>query len=74
MIQINSFTKKPAFFPAVNVEVFFEAENARESGALKLDTLDSNLDAELDRILGMANMTSAQGSVSITRPASVVDL
>ena len=62
-MQLDVFTKKPAFFPSVSAEVFFEAEDARDAGNLKLDTLDGDLDAELDRILGMANPASTQSKV-----------
>jgi hypothetical protein len=61
-MQLDVYTKKPAFFPSVNAEVFFEAEEAIESGELKLETLDSNLDAELDRILAMADPATSQTS------------
>ncbi len=48
----NPFEKAPAFFPFVNAEVFFEAEDQ------KLDVpeleLDDTLDAELDAILARA--------------------
>jgi hypothetical protein len=62
-MQLDVFTKKPAFFPSVSAEVFFEAEDARDAGDLKLDTLDCDLDAELDRILSMADPASAQSKV-----------
>jgi len=40
--------KKPAFFPFVSAEVFFEAD---AQSKVTLETLDSDLDAELDEIL-----------------------
>ncbi len=43
----NLFNKKPAFFPSVSAEIFFEAEAEIE----ELATLDVNLDSELDEIL-----------------------
>lgn len=41
--------KKPAFFPFVTAEIFFEAEAAGDTESP--DTLDVDLDAELDEIL-----------------------
>ena len=41
------FQKKPAFFPSVSAEIFFEAEAEVE----ELMTLDVDLDSELDEIL-----------------------
>ena len=41
------FHKKPAFFPSVSAEIFFEAEAEVE----ELATLDVDLDYELDEIL-----------------------
>ena len=59
-MQLDVFTKKPAFFPSISAEVFFDVEGARDAGELKLDTLDSSLDAELDLILSMASSASSQ--------------
>lgn len=41
------FEKKPAFFPFVTAEVFFEAEET-ELDLSKIEALDTQLDAELD--------------------------
>lgn len=68
-MQLDVYTKKPAFFPSVNAEVFFEAEEALRAGELKLETIDSNLDAELDRILAMADPATSQAS-SAVQPAN----
>ncbi|MBF6299074.1 hypothetical protein IU459_16210 [Nocardia amamiensis] len=49
-MPINPFEKKPAFFPFVSAEVFFEAEDAE----LNLENpagIDEALDAELDVLL-----------------------
>lgn len=47
-MESYSLTKKPAFFPAVSAELFFEAE-ANSTG---FDALfDTALDSELDAIL-----------------------
>jgi hypothetical protein len=46
--------KKPAFFPFVAAEVFFEAEAASDDTAEAIQTLDVDLDAELDDILSVA--------------------
>lgn len=43
------FQKRPAFFPFVSAEIFFEAEADVKAG--DLETLDVDLDAELDQIL-----------------------
>ncbi len=47
------FEKKPAFFPFVSSEVFFEArgDNSNESEVSRVG--DEALDAELDKILGL---------------------
>jgi hypothetical protein len=47
------FEKKPAFFPFVTAEVFFEAEDA-EVDVEHLDSLDEDLAAELDELLATA--------------------
>lgn len=47
----HPFQKKPAFFPFVSAEIFFEAEAEVEACASELETLDVDLDAELDEIL-----------------------
>lgn len=44
------FEKKPAFFPFVTAEVFFEAEEA-DVDLSKLEALDEELDTELDDLL-----------------------
>jgi hypothetical protein len=44
------FEKKPAFFPFVSAEVFFEAEET-ELGETNLEALDAELDAELEELL-----------------------
>lgn len=48
------FDKKPAFFPFVSAEVFFDArgQNSDETELSKAD--DEALDAELDKILGLS--------------------
>jgi hypothetical protein len=43
--------KKPAFFPFVTAEVFFEAEAAESAPMMDVDI---DLDAELDDILSLA--------------------
>lgn len=48
----NPFEKAPAFFPFVNAEVFFDAEEEDlDVPDLNLDELDAELDAEIDEIL-----------------------
>ena len=47
------FEKKPAFFPFVTAEVFFEAEDA-DVDLTKLGSLDADLDAELDDLLAIS--------------------
>ncbi len=59
-MQTFPFSKKPAFFPFVSAEVFFEASEAHaiEPGKAGIDTeaLDNEaLDSELDKILGLAD-------------------
>lgn len=44
------FAKKPAFFPSVGAELFFEAEDAEVDGTI-LASLDEDLMAELDDLL-----------------------
>jgi len=44
------FEKKPAFFPFVSAEVFFEAEAAETDGTIS-ESPDLALDAELDELL-----------------------
>jgi hypothetical protein len=44
--------KKPAFFPFVSAEVFFEADALRDENALTIETVP-DLDAELDDILSI---------------------
>ncbi|MFE0421351.1 hypothetical protein [Streptomyces sp. NPDC058953] len=47
-MESYSLAKRPAFFPAVSAELFFEAEaSTLGAGAL----FDSEVDAELDAIL-----------------------
>ena len=48
-MQSYPFTKKPAFFPYMSAEVFFEASETVPVDAAKNDALDS----ELDKILGL---------------------
>lgn len=52
-MEKNPFEKKPAFFPFVTAEVFFEAEAA---DAVVVDGADLGIDvdAELDEILATA--------------------
>jgi hypothetical protein len=45
------FEKKPAFFPFVSAELFFEAEAAEDNNTYKIETLGVDLDAELDELL-----------------------
>lgn len=47
------FQKKPAFFPFVTAEVFFEAEEA-DVDMTKLEALDAELDSELDELLAVS--------------------
>lgn len=51
-MQDQLFGKKPAFFPFVSAEVFFEAES--DVDVLDFDT---DLDAELDEILRTSDLT-----------------
>jgi hypothetical protein len=44
--------KKPAFFPFVSAEVFFEADAQKNEDTLLIETVP-NLDAELDDILSL---------------------
>jgi hypothetical protein len=51
------FSKKPAFFPFVSAEVFFEANEAELKDAdarSKVEIDDESLDNELDKILGLS--------------------
>jgi hypothetical protein len=48
----NPFEKAPAFFPFVNAEVFFDAED--EDLDVPELKLDDELDAQLDEILARA--------------------
>ncbi|MET9914240.1 hypothetical protein ABZZ74_47350 [Streptomyces sp. NPDC006476] len=50
-----SLAKKPAFFPSVSAELFFEAE-ANSAGVSAL--FDTELDAELDAILNATEDTT----------------
>lgn len=43
------FEKKPAFFPFVSAELFFEAEDV--DNVVDLGAFDAELEAELDEIL-----------------------
>lgn len=45
------FEKKPAFFPFVTAEIFFEAEADADVPVNLTETIDAELDAELDAIL-----------------------
>lgn len=49
-MQAYPFCKKPAFFPFVSAEVFFEA-NAIDGADVLVD--DGTLDSELNKILGL---------------------
>lgn len=49
--------KKPAFFPSVSAEIFFEAEDSAKSATPSLETTSVDLDAELDAILKMSAST-----------------
>lgn len=53
-MPVYPFEKKPAFFPFVTSEVFFEASEDDTINAEKLELDKSALDAELDKILGLA--------------------
>jgi hypothetical protein len=44
--------KKPAFFPFVSAEVFFEADAQKDDDAMMIETAP-DLDAELDDILSL---------------------
>lgn len=48
------FDKKPAFFPFVSAEVFFEAEDAEETEEVSAEAFEASLDAELDELLATA--------------------
>ena len=54
-MNYDPFQKRPAFFPSVSAEIFFESEDAMRNGDLKLDIADAALDEELDAILRMAD-------------------
>ncbi|MGE4043610.1 MAG: hypothetical protein AB7F35_02065 [Acetobacteraceae bacterium] len=47
------FSKKPAFFPFVSAEVFFEASETDAIEAKGASVDDEALDSELDKILGL---------------------
>jgi hypothetical protein len=48
-----SFEKKPAFFRAGSVELFFEAEAIEAEAVVEALTEEIDIDAELDAILGI---------------------
>jgi len=50
-MQMYSPEKKPAFFPFVSAEIFFEAD--AQEGGLNIETVSADLDAELDEILNV---------------------
>jgi hypothetical protein len=52
--MIDTLTKKPAFFPSVSAEIFFEAEAQDDAAGSHAETIDSDIDAELDAILSAA--------------------
>lgn len=54
-MESYSLAKKPAFFPSVSAELFFEAE-ANSAGVNAL--FDTELDAELDAILNATEDTT----------------
>ncbi|WP_170837772.1 hypothetical protein [Streptomyces sp. TP-A0874] len=55
-MESYTLAKKPAFFPSVALEVFFEAEaNSAETTAL----FDNEIDAELDAILNSPSDSAA---------------
>ena len=60
-MQMYPFSKKPAFFPFVSAEVFFEANcietvdtETVDAGGGKVD--NEALDRELDKILGLVEV------------------
>ncbi len=52
-MQMYPFSKKPAFFPFVSAEVFFEASETGAIGAEETSVDNEALDSELDKILGL---------------------
>lgn len=50
------FSKKPAFFPFVSAEVFFEANETNTSEPENADLDADALDRELDAILGLTEV------------------
>ena len=52
-MQMYPFDKKPAFFPFVSAEMFFEASETDTFGAEKTRVDNEALDSELDKILGL---------------------
>jgi len=52
-MQMYPFSKKPAFFPFVSAEVFFEASETDAIGAEETSLDNEALDSELDKILGL---------------------
>lgn len=63
MMQSFPYTKKPAFFPFVSAELFFEAsetsatksdaDDAESTEVEKVEVDNEALDRELDKILGL---------------------
>ena len=55
-MESYTLAKKPAFFPSITAELFFEAEaNSTDATAL----FDSEVDAELDAILNTSEDSAA---------------
>jgi hypothetical protein len=63
-MQVYPFCKKPAFFPFVSAEVFFEA-NAIEAENVLVD--NGALDSELDKILGLTEGAAETVSIATDR-------
>jgi hypothetical protein len=53
-MEMYPYSRKPAFFPFVSAEVFFETSETDAIGAEKIVVDNEALDSELDKILGLA--------------------
>jgi hypothetical protein len=65
-MSYDPFEKRPAFFPSVSAEIFFESEDAMQNGDLKLEIADGALDEELDAILQMADGLRPADTIRLT--------
>lgn len=53
-MKYDPLAKKPAFFPSISAEIFFDAEDSVKDENLSLDVSSEDLDKELDAILKMS--------------------